>query len=134
MAEKLTTVAAFSSPQEAYLAKGMLEAQDIPVFLADEHLVSLHWLYSNAIGGVKLQVLESDVEPARELLRGGSQPAGPALDNENGMRGCPGCGHHTSEYVSRQETSLLAALLLGIPGLFARKKLRCAHCGRVWKA
>jgi tetratricopeptide (TPR) repeat protein len=64
----LTTVARFSFPVEAYLARTRLEWAGIPAFVADDRTVMANWLYSNAIGGVRLRVRECDVETAREIL------------------------------------------------------------------
>lgn len=50
------TIATFLYAHEAHLAKNILEAQGIEVFLKDEWTVQINNLYSNAIGGVKLQV------------------------------------------------------------------------------
>jgi hypothetical protein len=66
--EKFVTIAVFQYPAEAYVLKAKLEAYDIPVFLRDEFTVQSHNFYSNAVGGVKLQVMESDVDKAKDLI------------------------------------------------------------------
>lgn len=68
MAGKLVTVGTFDMPAEAHLAKGLLEANGLTAFLADELTVGVAWHLSNAIGGIKLQVAESDVERATGIL------------------------------------------------------------------
>ena len=50
------TVRAFTSVSDAQLACTVLQAAGLDARLGDEHLVSMQWLYSNAVGGVKLQV------------------------------------------------------------------------------
>lgn len=55
-------------PQDLYIIKGRLESEGIQCFLKDELTVQAYNLYSNAVGGVKLQVLEEDVEKARGIL------------------------------------------------------------------
>jgi hypothetical protein len=65
------TVATFSKPEEAHLFRTRLEAAGIPAYVQDEHLIQMDWLYSNAIGGVRvgdfgshlLSVGESATEP-----------------------------------------------------------------------
>ena len=65
---KLVTIATFDNMPEAHIAMGRLKAEGIPCSLADENLVQTDWLYSIAIGGIKLQV-EPAYEPrAREIL------------------------------------------------------------------
>ena len=70
MAGKLVTVDTFDMPTEAHLAKGLLEANGLTAFLADELTVGVAWHLSNAVGGIKLQVAETDVERAINILAG----------------------------------------------------------------
>ncbi len=65
---KLVTVAQFDLMPLAHIAKGSLEAEGIPCHIADEHLVQTDWLYSIAVGGIKLQVDEEFVSRARTVL------------------------------------------------------------------
>ena len=65
MPENLVTVASCSLPAEAYAIRVGLEAAGIPVVFADEFTVTMDWLLSNAIGGIKVQVPEADV-PRRD--------------------------------------------------------------------
>ncbi|GAL10927.1 hypothetical protein JCM19233_1912 [Vibrio astriarenae] len=64
----MIVVARFSFPHEAHIAKANLESAGIESFIADEHTVNTQWLYSNAIGGVRLMVSEEDLEEATEIL------------------------------------------------------------------
>lgn len=68
MTEKLVTICSYSTPHEANLVKSQLESAGIPVFIADEYTIGINWLYANALGGVKVQVPESLVSAAQELL------------------------------------------------------------------
>ena len=47
---------AYRDVPEAYIAKGRLEYVGIECLMRDENLIQVNWLYSNAIGGVKLYV------------------------------------------------------------------------------
>lgn len=67
--EPLVTVAVYGTPYEAGLAKSELESYDIPVFLADEYTIGVNSLYSNALGGIKVNVPESSAEYANRILR-----------------------------------------------------------------
>ena len=64
----LVTVARFRDLIEAQLAKGKLEAAGIQTFLANENIVSLDWFYSQAVGGLRLQVQAGDVADATAVL------------------------------------------------------------------
>ena len=64
-AEKMVTVERFLDPVRAQLAKGLLESAGIACFLQGEnanHMVPLAFR-------VRLQVIESDLSEARELLQ-----------------------------------------------------------------
>lgn len=65
----LVTICRYSFPYEAHVARALLESEGIPVFLADEHTINMQWLYSDALGGVRLQVPEAFVERAVTLLQ-----------------------------------------------------------------
>jgi RNA polymerase subunit RPABC4/transcription elongation factor Spt4 len=66
--ENLVTVTKCSLPGEAHAIRMRLEAENIPVFLFDEFTITMDWLLSNAIGGVKVQVPDHALERAREIL------------------------------------------------------------------
>jgi len=63
------TVATSYNPYDLYPLKVSLENNGIQCFIKDEHTIQANPLLANAIGGVKLQVLEEDVEKASELLK-----------------------------------------------------------------
>ena len=77
-------IAAYSKPEEAYLIASLLEGNGITVNVRDAETVGNYWMYSNAIGGVKIEVPETEEEKANEILN---------LPKEaTGMLACPHCG------------------------------------------
>lgn len=66
--DTLITAITFTFPHDAHLAKAKLESEGVEVFLKDEMTVQVHNFYSNAIGGVKLQVRSADVDTAHHIL------------------------------------------------------------------
>ncbi len=66
--ENRITVATFTYPMEAQMAKAKLELEGIDAFLKDELTVQMNFLYSDAIGGVKLQVNPKDFDIAQRIL------------------------------------------------------------------
>jgi len=62
------TILTFTYPHEAHLAKVKLESEGIEVQITDEMTVQVHNFYSNAIGGVKLLVRETDLQKANQIL------------------------------------------------------------------
>ncbi len=72
MSEKLVTVMKYMTPAEAHVVKNRLEAEGIPVYLADEETVGVLWYCGSALGGVKVQVVEEHADRAAAVLE---QPA-----------------------------------------------------------
>ncbi len=66
--ESFVNIRAFTYPHEASLAGGLLDSEGIEYFLKDEMTVQVINIYSNAVGGVKLQVRQDDVDAAIEIL------------------------------------------------------------------
>lgn len=64
----LVTVASYRDLPNADLARAALESAGIPAWIQDDNLVRMDWFYSNAIGGMRLQVDVADAEAAREIL------------------------------------------------------------------
>src|SRR5690606_36367382 len=68
MEDKIITLKTFDNPALAHIIRARLEANDIPCFLADEHIIGLNPLYNQAIGGVKLKIFEKDYDKCMSLL------------------------------------------------------------------
>jgi len=81
--DTFVTVLTVQYPQELWIIKGRLESDGIQCFVKDELTVQSNNFYSNAVGGVKLQVLQEDAERATELLKElgyvKEEPVGPDL-------------------------------------------------------
>jgi hypothetical protein len=73
------TVATFDFLPLAEIARGRLLAEGIECHLADQHLVQTDWLYSIAVGGIKLQVAAADAPRALAVLE---QDFSDMLDSE----------------------------------------------------
>ncbi len=67
----MKTLASFNLPMDAYLLRVRLEGSGINAYVRDENLITLDWLYANAVGGVKVEVMDEDYEQALELLNAG---------------------------------------------------------------
>jgi hypothetical protein len=65
---RLVTVRRYRDLSEAMVARGVLESAGIYCFLRDENVVRMDWFYSNAVGGIGLQVDTKDEEEATKLL------------------------------------------------------------------
>ena len=68
MSRRLVTVATYDLPPIAHIARNALEAAGIKAIISDDQMVGMDWLLSTALGGVKVQVWEEDVERAVVVL------------------------------------------------------------------
>jgi len=133
---RLVVAAAFTSVHEAHLARSVLEAAGIEAAIADEHLVSMTWTYSNAVGGVKVLVPPHRLEEARSVLESGAiidLPPPIAEDEEIDPRGGDTCRHCGSrEFESRlpgKRLAILSWLLIGFPLASPVRRRYCRKCG-----
>src|ERR1700760_4110107 len=68
MPEELVTIAKFLSLGEAKLAQGKLVSAGISAFVCDENMHAMNWHMGMALGGIRLQVPDSQVVRALEVL------------------------------------------------------------------
>lgn len=124
-------VQSFSFPYEAQIAKTQLETAGIPARIENEHTINMDWLYSNALGGVRLLVLESDLEEARTLL---AQDFSQQLQQQFGLsENCPNCGSSDIQpYTEGKRPAYLVFLLLGFPLFFYKNGMKCQRCQYFW--
>jgi hypothetical protein len=66
----MVTLRTCSGLEEAEVIKSVLAGSGVESFVPDENSV----LWSNAIGGIRVQVEEADAERAREVLRQSDEP------------------------------------------------------------
>jgi hypothetical protein len=130
------TVASFSQPVEAHLARTRLESEGITCVVSDEYLVRIDWFLSNAVGGVKLLVPAWEAARARDLLR--PRPrllvVGNADAPADGEMICPRC-HCDDVYYTRYSRRVAGVfiLLLGFMIPWRDRRWTCKQCGYAWK-
>ena len=124
---KLVTVAAYDSEAPACILASRLEAQGIETVISDAETVTADPLWSVAIGGIKVQVRESDAQKAMEIA--GTREA-PAQEGEDGSsHRCPYCNSdRTCKEGLSVRAAFLSILLLGFPLLFRSEQWKCAKC------
>jgi len=126
----MKTIATFSKPEEAHLFRTRLEAAGIPAYVQDEHLIQMDWLYSNAIGGVRVQIADDDLQAAREFLVNDSPQDSPDAVEVT----CPSCGsQETAPDELPRRISFLSLLFFSFPLLFARRRWRCVSCRHLFR-
>ncbi|MGE5393181.1 MAG: hypothetical protein ACM3P1_00480, partial [Candidatus Saccharibacteria bacterium] len=67
-ANKVVVYKTFMRPFEAYIVKGLLDANGIECFFTNEMFASRNPIYSSDVNGMKLNVFEKDIPKINELL------------------------------------------------------------------
>lgn len=68
-------IAIFQYPAEYAVLKLLFEQEDIRHFFENETMISVFPFYSNAIGGIRLQVHVEDIELATEIIKNLDRPS-----------------------------------------------------------
>lgn len=130
MPDKLVTLRLYNSRFEAQLVRAELETLEIDVFVPDEHTIGVNWQWLNLLGGVKLQVPETQVEAANEALLAERNPH----DMPEGATNlCGVCGSANTQYSLARKAAILTWLVLGAPLFPVASKQVCGDCGHKWK-
>ncbi|AXK39885.1 DUF2007 domain-containing protein [Crenobacter cavernae] len=140
MNDKRITIAAFSTPFEAHLARGRLEAEGVAAWVVHEHHVAANWMLSNALGGVKVQVAEYNAARAAAILdavnAGEFETALEGTEADEAERAaCPVCGSREFSSAPSRTMVGLALLSFGLAEvIFPLRHGRhtCSRCGTRW--
>jgi hypothetical protein len=65
----LVTLLTFNFQHELAVVRGHLESEGIECFVQDELINQIQPFYANAVGGIKLQVKDSDFDLAMEIVK-----------------------------------------------------------------
>ncbi len=122
----MPVLSSYTKLEDAHLAVSLLQGNGVEAWLRDEATANLYWLYSNAIGGVKVEVAEQDLDRAREILQL------PKVEDpgDDALLRCPYCD---SQDVRLREMNLVAALALIFLNLILPGRSRTADCGACGK-
>lgn len=120
------TLGSFEFLADVQIIKGKLESEGIHVQLKDENTVSVEPFASNALGGIKLQVLKEDEEEARKIY---DELRVYALDDRGNLIVCPNCKKQKSEVYYARNT-----LMYKLFPFFEPKKYRCLNCNFIRRA
>lgn len=149
----LVTIATFSELHEAHIFRTFLSEHHIQSFIADEHIVSANWLYTSAVGGVRVSVRHQDTTQAEglvkehhDMLQGDASPIDwasvdpswaedePSLVQTPSKYTCSKCGCTQGYYEAfDRRMAILSVMLLGIPLPFLSRTWICDKCGHRWK-
>lgn len=142
MPEEMVTIAKFLSLGEAKLAQGKLVSAAISAFVCDENMHAMNWHMGMALGGIRLQVPDSQVVRALEVLEDfePEETEGNADGDDDEMEEvacCPECESLEIREVAgttpRQITLWSAAIPFPEPPAQTSHRWKCLMCGYEWR-
>jgi hypothetical protein len=132
----VATIRQYRDQAEASMARSVLESAGISCFLRDENTIRNDWLWSNLMGGIRLQVAEADVEAAEALL---SQPIPEsiAIAGEPVYQQpiCPQCGSldiSFNNFDAKVRATSILILGFPLPSPVDKDYWHCQDCGCNW--
>jgi hypothetical protein len=132
--QRLVTVEQYRDLAEAQVAKGVLDSAGILCCLRDENTARLDWVWSNLMGGVRLQVNEQDREAAQAVL---AQPIPEQIQVDGEIPydqpRCPRCGSLDIHYQGIHKGAGLASIILFVPIPIPKRAWICEDCGAQWR-
>ncbi len=134
-----STIASFIHPWDAYIAKGRLETEGIPVVVVDEYYIWMKWMHSQAWGGIKLQVLSKYTHKANKIisnhLNGEYEEALSVVYPEYKRVSCVRCGASNYRLSSSRMFSIMSVILLVTGYIFppVKSMYKCKECNHTWE-
>ena len=152
MEKQLITIATFNLAYQAHLLKSKLESEGIPCILADEYTTIIAWSYTNALGGIRVQIPSECYEEACTIINGDYSNALQELNDYefnacedlNHIEGeeyydineeleCPFCHSLDTEVVDViYPESFLSKITFGIIKPKHKKQIHCNICLHNW--
>ncbi len=134
MAE-FATVGVYYDPWEAHLRKADLESEGITAVIEDENIIVANPLFAGAVQGIKLRVLEKDVEKAKAVLGREAEPPESGEETEREKNICPECGSERIEVqMWWRRFAFFSILAFMFPVGSSKRRLLCLDCGHMWKS
>lgn len=143
--DKIVVYKTFTDPNNAHIVKGLLDSYGIECFLSDENIVTLNAMYSSAVGGVKLNVFEKDLNRISAILESENVTEEETTESEieESKITCPICHSANVAFggsVKRKFGlstvvifSVITSFLLMVYPFSLRKAYHCFDCGHEFK-
>lgn len=134
---RFVTIASYRDLPLAELARAKLESEGIYCHLLNSNHIGINWLYSQALGGVQVQVRSEDKELAQKVLL---KDESYLLEHEelefpeikeNDL--CIYCGSANLELIKYSRLSGVLMMLTHLPLLFWGTRYKCKDCGKRMK-
>lgn len=126
MNDNYTVLATFEYSTEAQLIKSRLDAEGISTMLMDEKTIDSDPLISQAIGGVKLLILNNDLEEALKIY---NEIRVYEVDKNGNTIACPSCGVKQTLIAPLERKNLFYMLF----PFFEKTRYICNKCKVIFK-
>jgi hypothetical protein len=126
---QIVTLQRHYSMAGAIVAQSLLAHHDIPAFVFDRNVVVTDWGYLFAVGGLRLSVLDHDLQAARDVLAAARAENPP----DGGPGCCPACGSGNVFRRARWLAGVLFILLSIVYDVPSRSRT-CLDCRHKWRA
>src|SRR5664279_316634 len=137
MSDEPVTIAKFLTLGEAKLAQGKLISAGISAFVCDENMHAMNWHMGMALGGIRLQVPDSQVVRALEILDGFEPEETDDDDEMETVACCPECESLEIRKVAGANPSQIslwsAAIPFPEPPTQTTHHWKCLACGYKWQ-
>lgn len=121
----------------AELAKAKLDSEGVACYLTNKQYVGMNWLYSQAIGGVKLFVKKRDENMAKSILETDESEYIAAMEDQfpeaEADDFCQKCGSSNLSYINRARFFGAISILFGMPLILFGIRYKCQDCGHTMK-
>jgi hypothetical protein len=129
---EMKTVASFMNAEDAHILRIKLADEGIDAVVADDTIPGIMPYYTNAIGGVKVQVPDEELEKAQAILSREQEH----LDIRDELI-CPKCGSsNIAQELNKQRfylSSFLLTFFIGAPMPIVKQRYHCNNCNHLWK-
>ena len=131
MKMKFKQIASFDNYIDAHILLGLLESENIVVWLQDENIVTINPMLSNAVGGIKVMVYESQAARAEQIIKTQKEK----IQTEHA---CPYCHSYNVQYVSTPKKpgnwlSFIWGVLTATYAPPVEKVWHCFDCGKEYE-
>jgi rubredoxin len=134
---KLITLRTFDNSINAHITKTRLEAEGVECVLFDELINTLNPLYNVTVGGIKLQIKDSDLDKAELIMK--EIESSKLKNDQDEIVVCPKCESTDfyNGFRSMKGTkgffSAVVSFLLGVFPIYFKTVYRCKECGYEFK-
>jgi len=137
-------------PHEAHMIEGYLNSYGIATSLKDEMTVQVNTAYSNAVGGIKILVNDSEYDKSIQLLKKGGYITDPNTQGDtekevflveytSNHKNCPFCNSENITIKKKPNTfsfilsAFISLLLFAVIAPIFKSTYKCFDCEKEWK-